>query len=99
MIFEEENPKTMIPTKLIRVIPDKIDNPFVRRTRLTTSESRLEFAAPCAKAIMKWDENSAEKATLIIRFTSELAFNSMDNTNIPAIMCNRNETIVTMNTK
>ena len=89
----------MIPIKVVRVIPDQMEDPVVRRTRLTTSDSRLEFAASCAKAIMKWDENSTEKATLIISMTSETAFNSMDITNIPAIMCNRNETIVTMNTK
>ena len=89
----------MMPISFVSVIPESMDDPVVCKTRLTTSESAPEWAASCAKAIMKWDVNSTEIPMLMIKLTSDTAFNSMDNTYIPAIMCNRDDAIVTMNTK
>ena len=70
MEFREEKKLIMsIPISFVSVIPNKIGDPLLCKTQLMTSDSRLGTIGTSAKAIMKWDVNSTEKATLIIRLT------------------------------
>ena len=89
---DDAKPNKLMPISFVNVMPDKIDDPVVCRTwEMTDDPSIQSDDLHLAKAIMKWLVNSTEIPMLIIKFTSDSAFNSMSDVCMHDMRCKMKE--------